>query len=194
MSIRRVSELPSLNSLDPQAQLSDCLFEVSFDTSNGQHRYRSAYIRGEDLSKTAAAGMQTTSIPKITIGGELNLSSTVMKFDTGSSIMAWSEEPPRNTSCLLRFDIVKIQGDTALNLAANPVVINDVLSVYTDRLVSNGQIQFNNATNLIQARSMSTTEVDSNAMSSYVVTCKTLKDTVGAINSALANYTTGEGV
>lgn len=206
MAIRRISELPSLQAdHEGSAQLSDCLFEVSYP--HLPNEYVSYYTTGREVVNGVMTVLEKESLSSLLIeGGSLTLSNAILSLDHGSSIVAWPNEPVTNTSCFLHFDHIKISAESELELDGDPVVINQHLFVYSlksDRVTSpadniyyvvdNYPVRFNSSSNQIKARTITYANAQVGVHANDVVTCELLNTAVIGPTATIQNLTSGTG-
>lgn len=73
MAVRRVSDLPNLSAWYPNAQLSNCLMEVSYAKPEDPRRYQSFYRNMGDMVVTTSADIKPENRNKtITVGALLD--------------------------------------------------------------------------------------------------------------------------
>lgn len=102
MAVRRVSDLPNLDIVYPGAELSDCLFEVSYSTPDNPRRYQSFYANAlSTISKMPYVSPDELHDLCIVIrenfGNYLPLSSTVT---TSSNMVAYPGKWPNSRAII----------------------------------------------------------------------------------------------
>jgi hypothetical protein len=89
MAVRRISDLPNLDSYYPDASLNDCLMEVSYANPSNPNRYQSFYKPVQSLVNAIRGSLMGATSPQLNAmrfsSTQSNASTSIRPNDAASS-------------------------------------------------------------------------------------------------------------